>query len=197
MTHTSESLISFRDRVVESFRSAKIHCPVHFPSGNEDQLIEIFKDFRPGVDYLFSGWRSMYHALLAGAPEQWVWDEIHAGRSMYLMSKQYRIMCSSIVGGILPIACGVAAGIKRNGENAKAWVFVGDMTKATGLFSEFARYCAGFNLPVEIVVEDNGLSTNSPTKTAWGQDEPTGATWIEYEYARTLPHVGLAERVQF
>ena len=47
------------------------------------------------------------------------------------------------------------------------WVFIGDMTFETGTFHECYKYSQNFKLPIKFVVEDNGLSTNTPTKIAW------------------------------
>jgi TPP-dependent pyruvate/acetoin dehydrogenase alpha subunit len=198
VTHTKESLIAFRDRVAEAFKAKRILAPVHFPGGEEDQLIAAMADIRPD-DWLCVGWRSMYAALLKGCPEEWVFDEILAGRSMYLMSKEHRVVGSSIVGGILPVACGLAMGIARRGGSERVWVVTGDMTATTGLFSEFIRYCAGHGLPVRVVVCDNGYSTNAPTEQVWGTSsvQGTGLQVTRFRYKRTMPHVGLAERVSF
>jgi TPP-dependent pyruvate/acetoin dehydrogenase alpha subunit len=198
VTHTKESLIAFRDRVAEAFKAKRILAPVHFPGGEEDQLIAAMADIRPD-DWLCVGWRSMYAALLKGCPEEWVFDEILAGRSMYLMSREHRIIGSSIVGGILPIACGLAMGIARRGGPERVWVVTGDMTATTGLFAEFVRYCAGHGLPVRVVVCDNGYSTNAPTEQVWGTSstQGTGLQMTRFRYKRTMPHVGLAERVSF
>lgn len=195
MTHTRESLIAFTDRVAAAFEAKLIRAPVHLCGGNEDQLIDIFRDVRPG-DWVFSTWRSAYHALLKGIPEEWVWNEIVAGRSMYLMSREHRFFCSSIVGGILPIALGMAAGIKEEGAAGRVWTFVGDMTAETGLFHEFQRFAVGHGLPVTVVVEDNGFSTNTPTERSWGiKKRPLERR--EYFYRRTRPHVGTGQRVSF
>ena len=75
-------------------------------------------------------------------------------------------------------------------------VFVGDMTATTGLFSEFVHYCFGHALPVRAGIEDNGLSTNADTKATWGR-ECQFKRIESYHYTRTMPHVGLAERVSF
>jgi TPP-dependent pyruvate/acetoin dehydrogenase alpha subunit len=207
--HTRESLTAFRDRVAEAFKAKRILAPVHFPGGEEEQLIAAMADIRPD-DWLCVGWRSMYAALLKGCPEEWVFDEILAGRSMYLMSKEHRIIGSSIVGGVLPVACGLAMGIRRGRDTqrdelirasvpSRVWVVVGDMTATTGLFAEFVRYCAGHGLPVRVVVCDNGYSTNAPTEQVWGTSsvQGTGLQVTRFRYKRTMPHVGLAERVSF
>lgn len=213
MTHTPQSLIAFRDRVSDAFREKRIRSPVHFPSDTQaEPLCRIFKDYREG-DYCFSGWRSMWHALLAGIPEDELFQMILDGRSMFIQDKARRVFCSSIVGGILPIALGVAWSIKEQArklereaakmcevgvtiDTPRVWVFVGDMTTYTGIFQEFAFYVQGHDLPVQVVIEDNKLSTNTPTRDVWGAaGVPLKAK--RYEYDRTHPHVGLAERVSF
>ena len=47
--------------------------------------------------------------------------------------------------------------------------FIGDMTYETGVFHECYKYAKNFKLPLKFVVEDNDLSTNTPTKSAWGK----------------------------
>ncbi len=224
--HTKESLAAFEQRVADAFLRREIAAPIHLSGGNEEQLLRIFEEVRP-ADWVFSGWRSHYHALLKGIPEERVFQLIMEGRSMYLSSKEHRFLCSAIVGGVLPIAAGVAFGIKRHldmyaqleaSEAAKAerlgyrvpgafvvaeeavprtvWVFVGDMTATTGLFHEFRRFCVGHQLPVRIVVEDNGYSTDTQTAKAWG--EGTAPVDVKrYRYERRWPHVGVGKHVEF
>ena len=44
------------------------------------------------------------------------------------------------------------------------------MTYETGVFHEVHKYAKNFNLPIHFIIEDNGLSTNTPTKIAWEKD---------------------------
>ncbi len=193
-----ERLIEFEERVKQAFLDKRIAAPVHLSGGNEDELIAIFKHVRP-QDFVFSTWRSHYHALLKGIPEKWVFNQILDGRSMYLMSKPDKFMAGSIVGGMLPIACGVALANKRLGKDETVWVFVGDMAARTGIFHEFAQYCGGHALNVRVVVEDNGYSTDTPTEAtwgkAWGSHNPLPIS--RYKYERKWPHVGVGEHVNF
>jgi|CXWL01.1.fsa_nt_gi pyruvate dehydrogenase E1 component alpha subunit len=191
---TAERLIAFEDRIKTTFINKLIQAPIHLSGGNEQQLLEIFERVNTH-DFVFSTWRSHYHALLKGISEEEVYRQIIAGRSMYLMSKPHRFFCSSIVGGILPIACGVALGIKRQQLTEKVWVFIGDMTAETGIYHEFIKYCQGFNLPINVVIEDNGLSTNTPTKIVWGTQH--GISIHRYNYQRSFPHVGVGQHVNF
>ena len=174
-------LIAFEEEVAEAFAQGKIHAPIHLSGGNELQLIRIFQKVWP-EDWVLSTWRSHYHALLRGVPHNLVMDEILAGRSMNLHFPEYKFLTSAIVGGILPIACGLAA------EGQRVWCFVGDMTATTGLFHEARKYAAGHQLPITFVIEDNGLSTNTPTQDTWGPLFGLRADQIEYTYKRKWSH---------
>lgn len=186
---TATQLIEFEREVAAHFAAAKIHSPVHFSGGNEEVLVDIFKSIK-AKDYVFSTWRSHYHALLHGVPRDLVMKEILAGNSMNLNFPDYRFLSSAIVGGILPIACGVAAG------GFTSWCFIGDMTASIGAFQDAKRYADGHDLPVTFVIEDNGLATNTPTQVTWGM-EPGCRKIIQYSYERVYPHVGLDQMVQF
>ena len=68
ITKTKEDLIQFEELIVSHWENAKIRGPVHLSNGNEDQLIEIFKRIRT-TDWVFSTWRSHYHAFLKDIDE--------------------------------------------------------------------------------------------------------------------------------
>lgn len=195
---TKEELISFEAEVAERFQNREIHAPIHLSDGNEDQLIEIFTHIRR-EDWVFSNWRSHYHALLHGVPRDLVMAEILAGRSMMLHFPEYRFFTSAIVGGTLSIACGVAAGVKADARGERVHVFVGDMTASIGAFQDAVNYASGHDLPVTFVVEDNGKSTNTPTAETWGKRPPPqyGPNVRYYRYERTYPHVGSGKFVPF
>ena len=67
----AEELIKFENWVIETFNAGKLRSPVHLSRGNEEQCIRIFKDIQP-QDWVFSTYRSHYHALLKGIPEKWL-----------------------------------------------------------------------------------------------------------------------------
>src|SRR5688572_6867119 len=135
----ARDLIEFEAKLAEEFEQGKIKGPVHLSGGNEEQLIAVFKRVSP-EDWVFSTWRNHYHALLHGVPKDKVLAEIRAGRSMNLSFPEHRFYTSAIVGGILPIATGVAAALKSKGCKRKAWCFVGDMAATTGAFHEAHTY---------------------------------------------------------
>ncbi len=185
-----ESLISFEQEIAALFEAGQIRSPVHLSKGNEDDLIVIFKQIKP-ADFVFSTHRSHYHALLKGIPKEWLKNEILRNRSITINNAEYKFFSSAIVGGILPIAVGVAMA----GETV--WVFVGDMAAEAGIFYECQKYAQQQYLPITFVVEDNGYSVNSPTREVWGLEKARRYNVKYYEYERVYPHVNSGVWVTF
>lgn len=188
-------LISFEEEIKERFLNKEIRAPIHLSRGNEDALLKIFE--RIGKDdWVFSTHRSHYHALLHGISPDWLRNEILQGRSMHIFSREHRFFSSAIVSGCLPIAIGVGMAIKWKAEQRHVWAFVGDMAAETGAFHECTKYAARHSLPITFVIEDNGLSTNTPTQLVWGESKGQPAI-IRYSYERQFPHVGCGQWVTF
>ncbi|KKM92795.1 hypothetical protein LCGC14_1214870 [marine sediment metagenome] len=179
-------LILFEVDIADLFEQAKIPSPVHLSKGNEEELIEIFKSIKKD-DFVFSNHRSHYHALLKGIPPEWLKAEILANRSITINNSEYRFFSSAIVGGILPIAVGVA----MTGQTV--WCFCGDMAGHTGMFYECQKYAQRHNLPITFVIEDNGHSVCSPTEIVWGTEKEK-ANVIHYQYESVYPHQGSSDK---
>lgn len=197
---TKEELIEFEKEIEQLFLEKKIRAPVHLSKGNEDDLIRIFEKYKIGRnDWVFSTHRSHYHALLKGIPKDWLMQEILEGRSMHIFNREHNFFSSAIIGGICPIAVGIAMGIEMKGKGGKGRVFcfIGDMVAETGIFHESSKYAEKHGLLVTFIVEDNGFSTNTPTQEVWGH-LPVWEDNIErYEYEREYPHVGVGKWVTF
>ncbi len=190
---TAADLIDFEQEVARRFDACEIHGPVHLNSDTQaEPLIEIFRGIKR-TDYVLGTWRAHMHALLHGVPRERVMAEILAGRSMMLHFPEHRFMTSAIMGGMLPIACGLAAAGER------VWCFVGDMCSTTGAFADAKHFAGRNNLPITFVTEDNDLSTNSPTRDAWGILKNIPQDYMEqkmfwqmreryYYYKRTTQH---------
>ena len=178
---TAADLIAFEREVAARFDAGEIKAPCHLNSDTQAApLVEIFREIKR-TDWVLGTWRCHMHALLHGVPRERVMAEILAGRSMMLHFPEHRFMSSAIMGGMLPIACGLAAG------GQTVWCFVGDMCASTGAFKDAQRYALGHDLPVHFVIEDNRLSTNTPTAETWGNGIAGGFTH-RYDYKRTTPH---------
>lgn len=189
-------LVQFERKMADHWESGKVRGPIHLSGGNEDELIEIFKRIKK-TDWVFSTWRSHYHALLKGVPSEWLEQEILEGRSITIINKEENFYSSGIVAGIIPIAVGVAISNKRNGNNDIVWCFVGDMTFETGTFMENYKYAKNFDLPIKFVVEDNGVSTNTPTIETWNKKSEIPKDIIWYDYEKQWPHYGTGKWVIF
>ena len=169
---TKEQLDQFELDAKKEWESGKVLGPVHLSKGNEEQLIEIFQYVHPD-DWVFSTWRNHYHALLHGVPEKWLMDEIKRGRSMKITNKEHNFVISAIVGGIIPQALGVAMALKRKGSERRVWCFIGDMAFETGEFNLCYNFSKYFDLPLQLVVEDNNLSilTEKKVRRSWNIHE--------------------------
>ena len=190
-------LLAFEDKVKKYYEEAKITAPVHLSRGNEKELLEIFQYVHP-EEWVFSSWRNHYHALLHGIDSGKLLEDIIDGRSMCINSTKPKFYTSSIVGGIIPIALGTAKAQKINNSTKRVWCFIGDMTFETGIFYEAYKYSTNFNLPLQFVVEDNSLSTNTPTSETWGDNKKEVPNdIIYYKYERGFPHHGTGNWILF
>ena len=193
---TKEQLEQFELDCKAEWETGSVLGPVHLSKGNEEQLIEIFQYVHP-QDYVYSTWRNHYHALLHGISEKWLMDEIKRGRSMKIINKEHNFIISAIVGGIIPQALGTAMALKEKGSDRRVWCFVGDMGFETGEFHLCYKYSKNFDLPLQFVVEDNNLSTNTPTDETWGKKQEVPDDVIYYQYERGFPHHGSGTWVLF
>ena len=193
---TPEKLIRFEERIVEHWEAGKIRGPIHLSNGNEEQLIEIFKRVSEN-DWVFSTWRSHYHWLLKGISADYAEALILDGKSITLCDIDDKFYASAIVGGTLSIALGVAMGIKQKGSDEKVFVFVGDMSFESGIFYEVHKYARNFDLPIVFVVEDNAVSTYTPTEATWNTKREIPSDVIHYTYKSKYPHYGSGKWVVF
>jgi pyruvate dehydrogenase E1 component alpha subunit len=207
--YTKEELINFEQEIAECFNKGMIKAPVHLYDGNEEQMIEIFKDVKE-QDWIFCSWRSHYQCLLKGVPKEELKKAILDGRSITLCFKEQNIFSSAIVTGQIPLAVGVALDLKRKKiENQTVWVFVGDMTAETGTMHEAIKFSVNHDLPIKFIIEDNGKSVCTDTKNTWGYLEgqktesmiyaerfPNKVIYYEYKLNK-WPHAGSGSRIQF
>lgn len=194
-------LINFENRIAYLFNNAKIKAPIHLHSNNENQLIKIFRYIKK-KDWIFCSWRSHYHCLLKGVPQKKLENEILEGKSISLCFPEHNIYSSAIVGGMLPIAVGVALSFKLKKIKRKVYCFIGDMTSETGIAHECIKFSINKKLPIKFIIEDNSKSVCTDTKKAWALKklsyEKFSSKYIYYyKYHLKYPHAGAGKRVQF
>ena len=203
-------LIFFEDKISSQFNNGRIKAPIHLSSGNEDFIIEIFKEINIEDDWVCATWRNHYQALLKGIPQKIVEANIMKGKSMVMNLPEYKFICSSIVGGIPSIAAGIALSIKLKNKQNKVWCWLGDMSAETGMFHEAYKYSLNHDLPITFVIEDNNKSVCTPTEKVWNRTSPyylnteyNGGIHKQknlyyYQYNNEkYPHAGAGIRVQF
>jgi pyruvate dehydrogenase E1 component alpha subunit len=193
---TKQDLIDFENSIIDLYKDCKLPFLFHLSGGNEDQLVEIFKDIKDG-DYVISNHRNHYHALLAGIPAEELRQKIVDGRSMFIYDRKRNFFTSAIIGGTPAIAAGIALALKRKGSSQKVWCFVGDGTEDSGHLFEAARYVSGFELPCKFIVEDNNRSVYTPKDERWGMaGYPIMPSCVmRYEYDITYPHARIDDAI--
>lgn len=205
-----EELIAFEEDIANCFNNKMIRAPIHLYSGNEEEMIKIFKDNEIGPDdWILCSWRSHYQCLLKGVPKEQLKADILAGKSITLCYPEYNIFSSAIVTGNIPIAVGIALSLKRAKRRGRVFCFVGDMTSESGAFSENFKYSVNNNLPIKFIVEDNGKSVCTDTKKTWSTEmlsaeaisildsEAINKYLYYYKYTSKWQHAGTNVRVQF
>jgi TPP-dependent pyruvate/acetoin dehydrogenase alpha subunit len=208
---TKQELIDFETDIGELYKKAEIRGPIHLRDGNEEQLINIFKNIS-WDDYVFSTWANHLHALLKGISAEKVKDRILESQSMAMNFPEHRFYTSAIVGGISPIAIGTAVSIKQNKQNNRVWCFLGDMSFRTAISYESIVYAISNSLPITFVIEDNDKSVDTPTQDAWGyvtvhdilsfyqnliDKYKSNCYIIYYNYKSNYPHSGTGTFVSF
>lgn len=205
-----EELILFEEQVGELFNQGKIKAPIHLYHGNEEIMMQIFQEVNNEEDWVCATWRNHYQGLLKGIPKEILLENIMNGKSMVMNLPEYKFLCSSIVGGIVPIATGIAYSIKLQNKKNRVWCWVGDMSAETGSFHESYKFSVNFDLPITYIVEDNFKSVLTPTEKVWKRTTPYYLTsnydggilkqnklyYYQYDNVK-YPHAGAGVRVQF
>ncbi len=164
--------------------------PIHLCGGNEELLIELFKEINQG-DYILSTHRSHYHYLLAGGRPAVLEKMILSGRGMHICDKKLNFLSSAIVAGSPAIAAGISFSLKEKGSKRKVWCFVGDGAEDEGHFYEAVRFVDGRNLPCTFIIEDNNRSVETPKSERYGASEIKWPKCVRrYTFKPTYPHVG-------
>lgn len=207
--YTKNLLEKFENDIASIYQTGKIKAPIHLRSGNELQLIKIFKNIK-FEDYVFCTWASHLHCLLKGVPEETVKIAILNGRSITLNFPEHNIYSSAIVGGTTSIAVGTAYAIKKQNKSNRVYCFLGDMGFHTGISYESIKYSIGHSLPITFIIEDNNKSVDTPTFDTWKIDtyslyklfsnminEDNQVKIEYYQYQSKYPHAGTGTFIEF
>ena len=192
---TAQELNDFEEEIAELFTQKRIPAVTHLCGEAYEELVDIFKDIRP-QDWVLGTWRAHCHCLLKGVPKDELKASILAGNSVALSFPAYRVLCSAIVCGSLPIAVGIAMGIKRSGEDSRVHTFLGDMASTMGVAHECIQYARGHELPISFYIENNQRSAQTETLKVWGLKELPMKPAFTYDRKKYL-HAGAREWLRF
>jgi pyruvate dehydrogenase E1 component alpha subunit len=193
MNHvTKQQLIDFEKEVEKHWEEGDLPYLIHLSGGNEDFLIDLFKEDIKDGDWIFSTHRNHHHALLSGVPADELMAHILSGNSMFVYDRSRNFFTSSILAGTCAIAAGVAYALKQSGSENWVYCFLGDGAEEQGHFYEAIMFVEGQDLPCMFIIEDNNRSVD----TTFVERNPNKFKFempscvIRDEYKPTYPHAG-------
>ncbi len=159
------------ERICELYPEQEMRCPVHLCIGQEAIATGVCANLNK-QDYVMSNHRSHGHYLAKGGNMKAMLAEIYGkrtgcskgkGGSMHLVDLSANILGTTpIVGGIIPVAAGVAFASLMKNQKKLTVVFLGDAAAEEGVFYETLNFSALKKLPILFVCENNFYSVYSP-----------------------------------
>jgi pyruvate dehydrogenase E1 component alpha subunit len=160
----------FEERCAEAYALGKIGGFCHLYIGQEGTGTGAISVLRPD-DYVITTYRDHAQAIARGIAPRAVMAELFGkaagcshgkGGSMHLFSREHNFLGGhGIVGANIPIATGVAFGIKYRGGDQVCLCFFGEAAVNNGAFHEALNMAGLWKLPVIYVIENNryGMGT--------------------------------------
>jgi len=170
----------FEEKAAEMYALGKIGGFLHLYIGQEAVAVGATSVLRPD-DYAISAYRDHGHCLAKGSDPKLVMAELFGrrdglshgkGGSMHLFDRRTNFLGGhAIVGAHLPLAAGVAFGIKyRDGDQVIVCYF-GDGAVPQGEFHESMNLSALWGLPVIYICENNRYAMGTAIHRALAQTE--------------------------
>jgi pyruvate dehydrogenase E1 component alpha subunit len=160
----------FEERCAEAYALGKIGGFCHLYIGQEGTGTGAISVLRPD-DFVITTYRDHAQAIARGITPRAVMAELFGkaagcshgmGGSMHLFSREHNFLGGhGIVGANIPIATGVAFGIKYRGGDQVCLCFFGEAAVNNGAFHEALNMAGLWKLPVIYVIENNryGMGT--------------------------------------
>jgi pyruvate dehydrogenase E1 component alpha subunit len=160
----------FEEACAEQYTKGHITGFLHLYSGQEAVAVGATAALH-GDDYILSAYREHAQTIVRGADPKRVMAELFGkatglckgkGGSMHLFAPELNFMGGyAIVGGQLPIACGLAFSSKYRQEDRITACFFGDGAVNQGTFHESLNWARLWELPILFICENNfyGIGT--------------------------------------
>ncbi len=162
----------FEETVLENFPRAVFYGTTHTYIGQEANAVGVLSQIND-QDIAFSNHRCHGHFLAYGGSPHALFAELMgrttgvcAGRggSQHLHWRNF--YSNGVLGGIVPIATGMALAEKFKNTGAVAIAFLGDGTLGEGVFYEALNLAALWNAPILFVLENNQIAQTTPIELA-------------------------------
>ena len=154
----------FEEKADEQYTNSKIRGFLHLYIGEEAVAVGVIQALSQ-EDYILSTYREHGHALARGMKPSKIMAEMYGkmegccmgrGGSMHLFDASNHFFGgNAIVGSHLPLAVGMALGLKKLNKNHIVCCFFGEGAAAEGEFHEAMNLAALWQVPVLFVCENN------------------------------------------
>jgi pyruvate dehydrogenase E1 component alpha subunit len=155
----------------KAYAQQKIGGFLHLYIGQEAVAVGALATLKP-EDYVIATYREHAHAYAKGTSARAIMAELFGkatgcskglGGSMHLFDAEKSFLGGyGIVGGHIPLACGVAYASKYKGDGRVTLCFFGDGSASQGAFHEGVSLAALWKLPVVFICENNLYSMGTP-----------------------------------
>jgi TPP-dependent pyruvate/acetoin dehydrogenase alpha subunit len=158
------------ERLLQLFSEGLLNGTVHTCIGQEACAVGVVNALSKSQDIIFSNHRGHGHFLAYCDDVEGLIGELMGrstgvcggiGGSQHLHKDNF--YSNGILGGIVPVATGMAFAEKRKRTGAIVTVFIGDGAFGEGVVYESLNIAALWKLPILFVVESNGYAQSTPT----------------------------------
>ena len=158
----------FEETLLALFEEGLLNGTTHACIGQEADSVGLIEHLRDG-DHLFSNHRCHGHFLAWTGDAFGLLAEIMGkpaglcagiGGSQHICAPGFK--SNGVQGGIVPAAAGIALAEQLRGSDGLSVVFLGDGTLGEGIVYETLNLTALWQLPLLLVLEDNGWSQSTP-----------------------------------
>lgn len=203
MFATAALIREVEHRLLELFANGKLFGTVHTCIGQEFVGIAIAAYLKEG-DQIFSNHRCHGHFLARTGNVEGLIAEVMGrqsgicggrGGSQHLCDVEQGFFSNGVQGGIMPVGAGLALALQLRQTNKIAVVFIGDGTLGEGAVYETLNLASKWQLPMLIVLENNGYAQSTAQTQNLAGDIAARATafGITTRKASTWDLEGLAE----
>ncbi len=185
---------TFEQSLLSLFTEGRLTGTTHTCLGQEYIPVALRPLLEP-EDFIFSNHRGHGHYLARFEDPEGLLAEIMGregavcggvGGSQHIYRSGY--LSTGIQGESMPIAAGVALSLKRRVEGGLAVAYIGDGTWGQGAVYETLNIAQLWRLPLQVIVENNGIAQSTPAKLhmAGTIADRARAFGIGYQCVRTV-----------